>query len=149
MKKFQNCKVVIEDSTLLKLLYFISQMKSLRTWMTNTYLLDMSKAFNSIRHDLIPSKRQSIGVSNGACDWFGSYLSQRSQVVNMANSISDPSSVTVGVLQGSITGPVLFSFYVNDLLLVPAHCHAMGYVEDTKNVLSAFPQIIFQMQLFH
>ena len=110
MKKFQNCKVVIEDSTLLKLLYFISQMKSLRTWMTNTYLLDMSKAFNSIRHDLIPSKRQSIGVSNGACDWFGSYLSQRSQVVNMANSISDPSSVTVGVPQGSITGPVLFSF---------------------------------------
>jgi len=149
MKKFQNCKVVIEDSTRPKLLYFISQMKSLRTWTTNTYLLDMSKVFNSIRHDLIPSKLQSIGVSNGACDWFGSYLSQWSQVVNMANSISDPPSLTLGVPQGSILGPVLFSFYVNDLLLVPTHCHAMGYVEDTKIVLSAFPQIIFQMQLLH
>ena len=102
-----NCKVVIEDSTRLKLLYFISQMKSLRTWTTNTYLLDMSKAFNGIHHNLIPSKLQSIGVSNGACDWFGSYLSQRSQVVNMANSISDPPSVTVGIPQGSILGPVL------------------------------------------
>ena len=42
-----------------------------------------------------------------------------------------------------------FSFYVNDLLSVPTLCHAMGYVEDTKIVVLAFPQIIFQMQLLH
>ena len=46
------------------------------------------KAFDSIRHDLMLSKLQSIGVSNAACDWFGSYLSQRSQVVNVANSVT-------------------------------------------------------------
>ena len=53
-------------------------------------LLDMSKVFDSIRHDLMLSKLCSIGVSNAACNWFGSYLSQRNQVVNIANCISDP-----------------------------------------------------------
>ena len=46
-------------------------------------LLDMSKAFDSVRHDLMLSKLQSIGVSSATCDWFGSYLSQQSQVVNV------------------------------------------------------------------
>ena len=71
-------------------------------------LLEMSKAFDSIRHDLMLSKLQSIGVSNAACDWFGSYLSQRSQVANMANSVSDPLPVTVGVPQGSILDQFYF-----------------------------------------
>ena len=37
-------------------------------------LLEMSKAFDSIRHDLMLSKLQSIGVSSAAWDWFGRYL---------------------------------------------------------------------------
>ena len=73
--------MVIGDSTRLKLLNSISQMKSLRTWTTKKVsvivLLDMSKAFDSMRHDLMLSQLQSIGVSNAACDWFGSYLSPR------------------------------------------------------------------------
>ena len=39
-------------------------------------LLEMSNALNSIRHDLMLSKLQSIGVPNAACNWFGSYLPQ-------------------------------------------------------------------------
>ena len=53
-------------------------------------LLDMSKAFDSVCHDLMLSKLCHIGVSNAACNWFGSYLSQRNQIVNIANCISDP-----------------------------------------------------------
>ena len=54
-------------------------------------LLDMSKAFDSIRQDLMLSKLQSIGVSNAAWDWFGSYL-----------------PVPVGVPQGSILDQFYF-----------------------------------------
>ena len=46
------------------------------------------------------------------------------------------------VLQGSILGPVLFTLYVNDLLSVPKHCQAMGYVDDTKIFLGLPPSQI-------
>ena len=111
MKKFQNCKVVTGDSTRLELalLYFKDEIRKNMDDkdVSVIVLLDMYKAFDSIRHDLTLSKLQSIGVSNAACDWFGSHLSQRSQVVNVANSLSDPLPATLGVPQGSIRG--LFS----------------------------------------
>ena len=84
-------------------------------------LLDMSKAFDSICHDLMLSKLCRIGVSNAACNWFGSYLSQRNQVVNIANCISNPLPLSVGVPQGSIL------------------------VDDTK-IFLGLPLVKFQMQ---
>ena len=67
-----------------------------------------------------------------------SYLSQRQQVVKLQNTVSDLLPLTVGVPQGSIMGPVLFTLYVNDLFRVPKHCEPLGYVDDTKLFLG-FP----------
>ena len=53
-------------------------------------LLDMSKAFDSIRHDLMSCKLRKAGASESACAWFESYLSQREQVVKIQNTVSDP-----------------------------------------------------------
>ena len=78
-------------------------------------LLDMSKVFDSIRHDFMLRKLRKVGVSESACDWFENYLSQRQQVVKFQNTVSDPLPLTIGVPQGSIMGPVMFTFYVNDL----------------------------------
>ena len=98
----------------------------------------MSKAFDSIRHDLMLCKLRKSGVSESACAWFESYLSQRQQVVKFQNTVSDPLTVTVGVPQGSIMGPVLFTLYVNHLFRVPKHCEPLGYVDDIKLFLG-FP----------
>ena len=78
-------------------------------------LLDMSKVFDSIRHDFMLRKLRKVGVSESACDWFENYLSQRQQVVKFQNTVSDPLPLTIGVPQGSSMGPVMFTFYVNDL----------------------------------
>ena len=74
-------------------------------------LLDMSKAFDSIRHDKLLSKLQSLGVSDSALAWFKSYVSSRKQVVRIGSALSDPLHLTTGVAQGSILCPVLFTTF--------------------------------------
>ena len=99
-------------------------------------LLDISKAFDSIRHYLMIRKLRKAGVSESACAWFESYLSQRQQVVKFQNTVSDPLPLTVP--QGSIMVPVLFTLYGNDLFRVPKYCEPLVYVDDPKLFLG-FP----------
>ena len=70
-------------------------------------LMDMSKPFDSINHDMLLFKLRSLGVSPSALEWFKSYLKGRYQNDRIGDVVSQSLPVDYGVPQGSIRGPVL------------------------------------------
>ena len=96
----------------------------------------MSKAFDSVDHQILLRKIQRVGASTSALKWFNSYLTNRYQVVRIHSSVSDPLPVECCLPQGSILGPLLFSIYLNDLPEVPRQWSTECYVDDTKLFVS-------------
>ena len=67
-------------------------------------------------------KLSALGVEDAAGDLFSSFLATASQVTCCNNAMSNQEPVSAGVAQGSILGPLLFAFYMNDLPDVLEHC---------------------------
>jgi hypothetical protein len=76
--------------------------------------LDLSKAFDSVPHKLLINQLKSFGYSNKLLKFFHSYLSNRFQKVVVQGQESEYLPVLSGVPQGSILGPLLFLYYINN-----------------------------------
>ena len=94
--------------------------------------LDLAKAFDSVPHHNIIMALSSLGVVNQPLAWFKDYLSDRSQFVVVQGSSSPLSSVTSGVPQGSILGPLLFIVAFDGIFHLPLSNNSslIGYADD-------------------
>ena len=96
----------------------------------NIYL-DLSKAFDTLDHEILINKLTYYGVTGNSLLLLSNFLSERNQYVDFNSKQSDFRILSTGVPQGSILGPLLFIIYINDINMVTTLFKPIIYADDT------------------
>ena len=99
--------------------------------------IDLSKAFDTVDHSILLKKLELYGVTDRNHTWFKNYLSNRKQFIQINNEENtELETITCGVPQGSILGPLLFLLYVNDLKNASNLLGLIMFADDTNLFLT-------------
>ena len=98
--------------------------------------IDLSKAFDSICHNLLLAKLKAYGVHDSAIKLIQSYLSGRFQRVKCNGKVSNRLPLRCGVPQGSLLGPLLFNIFVNDVNYSAGSSSLRLYADDTTQYIA-------------
>ena len=93
-------------------------------------MMDLSKAFDTLNHDLLIAKLYAYGFDKISLKLIKSYLTGRWQRTKVNNSYSSWTKIMHGVPQGSVLGPLFFNIYLNDLLFLSLETSLCNYADD-------------------
>ena len=92
--------------------------------------MDLSKAFDVIQHGLLLAKLKAYGVGEGSCALLKDYLSGRQQRVKIGDTFSNWADTRRGVPQGSVSEPMFFNVFINDLFQHMKYAKPNAYADD-------------------
>ena len=104
---------------------------------TIAVFLDLSKAFDTLKHSILLEKLDRYGIRGTALKWFESYLQNRKLrtkcIAGSSGKIeySNVYNIEYGTPQGSCLGPLLFLIFSNDLHLHIEYCNCILFADDT------------------
>ncbi|XP_060845463.1 uncharacterized protein LOC132925050 [Rhopalosiphum padi] len=93
--------------------------------------LDLSKAFDTVNHKKLINILPNFGITLTSLSWFTSYLENRKQTVRINGITGVDLSITCGVPQGSVLGPLLFILYINHMCNLDIDGRIVTYADDT------------------
>ena len=99
--------------------------------MTGAVFIDLRKAFDTVNHARLLSKLPIYGIKNKELCWFERYLFARKQIVSYDGALSEIQTISCGVPQGSILGPLLFTLLINDIDENLRQCEMTLYADDS------------------